>query len=73
MNPELVNMYIERMLNEIQEATKNRLLLETQLKFTEKMNGDLINKIKSLEEQIEKQSKKQKKQEPSLEPASDTF
>lgn len=73
MNPELVNMYIERLLNEIQETTKTRLLLETQLKFTEKMNGDLVNKIKSLEEQIEKQSKKQKKQEPSLEPASDTF
>lgn len=73
MNPELINMYIERLLNEIQETTKTRLLLETQLKFTEKMNGDLVNKIKSLEEQIEKQSKKQKKQEPSLEPASDTF
>lgn len=72
MNPELINMYIERLLNEIQEATKNRLLLETQLKYTEKMNVDLVNKIKSLEEQSEKASKRQKKQD--LDPASsDTF
>lgn len=73
MNPELVNMYIERLLNEIQETTKTRLLLETQIKFTEKMNSELIEKLKQFEEQAEKQAKKQKKQEPVTEPASDTF
>jgi hypothetical protein len=70
MNPELINMYIERLLNEIQEATKNRLLLETQLKFTEKINSDFLTKIKELETQIEKQSKKTSRKS---DPESDVF
>jgi len=63
MNPEIVNMYIDRLLREVGELTKARLLIETQLQFTEKMNADLQARVKQLESQIEKQSKKINKKE----------
>jgi len=70
MNPEIVNMYIERLIKEIEELTKNRLLIETQLRYIEKLNADLQVKLKQTEEQLEKQSKKLNKKEVST---SDTF
>lgn len=63
MNPEIINMYIERILQEVQELNKNRLLIETQLKYTEKINNDLMVKIKDLELQLEKINKKNGKKE----------
>ena len=63
MNPEIVNMYIERLLKEIEELTKNRLLIETQMRYTEKLNAELQSRLKQSEEQIEKQSKKINKKE----------
>ena len=62
MNPEIVNIYIERLLNEVQELTKSRLLVETQLKYTESINAKLQTKIAELESQIEKQNKKKTKE-----------
>jgi phage shock protein A len=62
MNPEIVNMYIERLLQEIQELTKNRLLIETQLRYTERMNVDFQTKLKEAEVQIEKLNKKKSKE-----------
>ena len=62
MNPEIVNIYIERLLNEVQELTKSRLLVETQLKYTESINAKLQNKVAELESQIEKQNKKKTKE-----------
>jgi len=64
MNPEIVNMYIERLLQEIQELTKNRLLVETQLRYTERMNAEFQNKITQLEQQVEKLNKKKLKEVP---------
>lgn len=58
MNPEIVNLYIERLLREIEELNKNRLLVETQLRFTESLNVSLSEKIKSLQSQLEKQNTK---------------
>jgi hypothetical protein len=62
MTPEFLNLYIERLLQEITELTKNRLLLETQLKYTEQFNTDLTNQITilntKLEKPIEEKSKK---------------
>lgn len=58
MNPEIINMYIERLLQEVAEGAKSRILLETQLRYTESMNVELSKKIQQLELQIEKQSKK---------------
>lgn len=63
MNSEIVNLYIERLLKEIEEQTKSRLLIETQLKYTEKVNTDLQNKINQLEVQQEKQTKRINKKE----------
>ena len=70
MNPEIFNLYITRILKEVEELTKNRLLVETQLQYTEKLNADLQVRVKALEEQIEKQSKKINKKEVNT---SDTF
>ena len=63
MNPDLVNLYIERLLTEVGELTKTRLLLDTQLKFTEMLNTQLQTKINELETQIEKLNNKKSKKE----------
>ena len=70
MNPDLVNIYITRVLKEVEELTKNRLLVETQLQYTEQLNVSLSEKVKQLEEQLEKQNKKLNKKEVNT---SDTF
>ena len=58
MNADLINLYIERLLKEIEELTKNRLLIETQLKYTENLNIDLQTQLKQLQEQQEKHIKR---------------
>ena len=70
MNPEIVNMYIAKLIKEIEELTKNRLLVETQLQYTEKLNAELQKRVQLLEDQNEKQSKKINKKEVNT---SDTF
>ena len=70
MNPEIVNIYIARLIKEIEELTKNRLLVETQLQYTEKLNVELQKRVQLLEDQNEKQSKKINKKEVNT---SDTF
>jgi hypothetical protein len=62
MNPEIINLYIERLLKEVEELTKNRLLIETQLKYTEMINGNLQQKLKEVELQLEKLNKKKSKE-----------
>lgn len=62
MNIEFVNAYIERLVNEVQELTKTRLLNETQIKVMENVNKDLLAKIERLEKVEEKNSKKNKKE-----------
>ena len=63
MNPDLVNLYIERLLNEVGELTKTRLLLDTQLKFTEMLNVQLQTKINELETNVEKLNNRKSKKE----------
>lgn len=63
MNPEIVNIYIEKLLNEVVEGTKSRILLETQLKYTEKLNADLQLQLNQFQIQQEKQNKKINKKE----------
>lgn len=62
MNGELINLYIKRLLKEVEELTKNRLLIETQLQFTEGLNVTLQSKANALEIQIEKLNKKKTKE-----------
>lgn len=68
MNPEFVNMYIERLIKEVEDAARTRILIDTQLKYTEHLNVELNKKIEELESkvsqlesQIEKQSKRNSK------------
>jgi septal ring factor EnvC (AmiA/AmiB activator) len=63
MNTELVNLYVDKLLNEVGELTKTRLLLEAQLKYTEMMNIELKKKNDELEQQIEKLNKRKSKKE----------
>jgi len=62
MNPDLVNIYIERLLNEVGEGVKVRILLETQLKYTEMLNANLQQQLSESQSQIEKLNKKKSKE-----------
>jgi hypothetical protein len=62
MNTEIINLYIERLLNEVTEGVKSRILLETQLKYTESLNAQLQTKIIELEKKIETLNKKKTKE-----------
>lgn len=62
MNPDLVNLYIEQLLQEISEGAKTRILLQTQLKYTERMNAQLNQRVIELESQLEKLNKKKSKE-----------
>ena len=62
MTPEIVNIYIERLLQEVQELTKTKLLIDTQLKYTELLNKKLSDKVTDLESQLEKINKKKTKE-----------
>lgn len=58
MQIEFVNAYIERLIKEVGELTKNRLLLETQLFMAEKANAELSEKINKYEQQTPEPTKK---------------
>jgi phage shock protein A len=62
MNTEIINLYVDRILNEVTESLKTRLLLETQLKYTESLNVQLQTKITELEKKIETLNKKKTKE-----------
>jgi len=62
MNPDLVNIYIDRLLNEVGELTKTRILLDTQLKYTEMLNVNLQRQLAETQTQIEKLNKKKSKE-----------
>ena len=62
MEVEFVNAYIERMIQEIVELTKSRLLNDARLSYIESVNKKLILKIEELESQIDKQNKRKAKE-----------
>ena len=62
MNPDLVNIYIDRLLNEVGELTKTRILLDTQLKYTEMLNVNLQRQLAETQTQIDKLNKKKSKE-----------
>jgi hypothetical protein len=62
MNPDLINLYIEQLLKELTEGVKNRVLLETRLKYTEMMNAQLQATVTELEEKVEKLNKRKTKE-----------
>lgn len=52
MNTDLVNLYIEKLLSEITESVKTRILLQTQLTYTERLNSDLQQTNDELKREI---------------------
>lgn len=70
MQPEVLNLYINRLVKEIEDLNKNRFLIEVQLQYAENMNDSLNKKIIELESQLEKINKKKPKE---VNTSSDTF
>lgn len=68
---EFVNLYIERIVKEVEELTKARLLNEAKTAYLEKVNTLLLEKVEQLEAQLEKQNKKINKKE--VNTSADTF
>ena len=64
MNPDLVNLYIEQLLNEVAEGAKSRVLLQTQLRYTEMVNGQLNARNAELETQLQSLQEKLNKKKP---------
>ncbi len=62
MEVEFVNAYIERLVQEVQELTKTKLLNEAKLKYIESVNIKLLQKLDETEKQVEKQNKKKSKE-----------
>jgi len=63
MNADIVNVYIEKLLNEVVELTKNRILLLTQLQVAEQTAESLRKELENLEARLNKKAIKQQKDE----------
>ncbi len=66
-NTDFMNVYIDRLTNELVELTKHRVLIDTKLIITEKMNADLLQKNNELEKKVQ-QLDMRFKQEPAKVP-----
>lgn len=63
MNPDLINLYIEKLINYVSELTKTNILLSAQLSFYEKQLAGKDEKIKQLEQSLDKAILKTKKRD----------
>lgn len=63
MNPEILNLYIEKLVNYITELTKTNLLMSAQVTWLERTNGALNDRIAVLEADLNKLASKQKKKD----------
>jgi hypothetical protein len=54
MNAEIVNLYIDKLVNYITELTKTNLLQSAQLSYYEKLNTSLNEKVAELEAALDK-------------------
>jgi hypothetical protein len=63
MNPEILNLYIEKLVNYITELTKTNLLMSAQVTWLERANGSLNDKIAMLEADLNKLTSKSKKKD----------
>jgi hypothetical protein len=61
MNAEILNLYIEKLVNYITELTKTNVLQSAQLAYYEKLNSTLNEKVTELEAALDKAKGKQKK------------
>ena len=66
MGPEIYNLYVEKLIQEVTELTKTKILLSAQLSYYEKINAELVAKVEDLEKALNKaNTKSQKKTESS--------
>ena len=63
MGPEFFNIYVEKLILEITELTKTKVLMAAQLSYYEKINSDLAAKVEELEKALNKANSKSKKNE----------
>ena len=61
MNPELVNIYIEKLILNLTELTKTNVLQAAQLELIIRMNGELNKKVAEIEAALDKANSKTKK------------
>lgn len=61
MNTDFINIYVERLLKEVSDYVKIKLLLETQLQYLEKANTTLAEELEKYKKADEKPSKKSQK------------
>jgi len=52
MEPELINFYIESLIREIEELTKNRILLQTQVRYKDSVINSLNKTIEDLNTEL---------------------
>jgi predicted house-cleaning noncanonical NTP pyrophosphatase (MazG superfamily) len=62
MDVEFVNAYIEKLLNEVMELTKTKMLLETQLVIASKTVTSLKSENEKLQNSLNKKSSKTKEE-----------
>lgn len=60
MQAELFNIYIDKLLNEVSELTKTKLLLLAQLQHQQKISAELSTKVEELEVALDKAKSKKK-------------
>jgi len=70
MHPDFANFYIVKLLQEIESLTKTRLLLSTQVEYSEKIILGLTERVEKLEKSAATAAKKVVKKEVDT---SDTF
>lgn len=64
MNPELINIYIEKLIQNLTELTKTNVLQAAQLELINRINQDLNNRVNELEVALDKaKASKSKKAE----------
>lgn len=54
MGPEFYNLYVEKLVNEVGELNKNKIILQAQIAWLEKINADLNDKLAASEDRINK-------------------
>jgi hypothetical protein len=55
---DFVNLYLERLMNEVMELTKIKIISETKIIFLEKSNQALLEQNQNLIDKLEKTQKK---------------
>lgn len=58
---DFANLYLERIMNEVTELTKIRMMNETRISFLEKINAEQAKQLESLMQSIEKSTVRKEK------------